>query len=118
MLGHTFVDGLDVSSKLNLDSACEGICIHKPYSEIQTLLNNFTANDHIWKSDGERGRIIKHRVAGALEQDKFTFMRANIAKLTNQVMKLAMGQAHQMHHVQHMATCCDIVDRVTRVTSA
>ena len=49
VLGHTFVDGLDETSKMNLDSACGGSCMARPYSEIQLLLNNFTANDHNWQ---------------------------------------------------------------------
>ncbi|XP_070005448.1 uncharacterized protein [Nicotiana sylvestris] len=50
VLGHTFVDGLDDASKMNLDSACGGSCMSRPYSEIQILLNNFTANDNNWQN--------------------------------------------------------------------
>lgn len=53
VLGHTFIDGLDEASKMNLDSAYGGICMARPYSEIQILLNNFIANDNNWQRDGE-----------------------------------------------------------------
>ncbi|XP_075086214.1 uncharacterized protein LOC142168936 [Nicotiana tabacum] len=33
---------------MNLDSACGGSCMTRPYSEIQILLNSFTANDNNW----------------------------------------------------------------------
>ncbi|XP_070004173.1 uncharacterized protein [Nicotiana sylvestris] len=49
VLGYTFVDGLDETSKMNPDSACGGSCMARPYSEIQLLLNNLTANDHNWQ---------------------------------------------------------------------
>ncbi|XP_070049079.1 uncharacterized protein [Nicotiana tomentosiformis] len=81
VLGHTFVDGLDETSKMNLDSACGGSCMARPYSEIQLQLNNFTANDHNWKGDGESRRAIKQKAVGVIELDDFSSMRADIAKL-------------------------------------
>ncbi|XP_070017814.1 uncharacterized protein [Nicotiana sylvestris] len=82
VLGHTFVDGLDEASKMNLDSACGGNCMARPYSEIQLLLNNFTANDHNWQGDGDSRRAIKQKADVLIELDDFSAMRANIAKLS------------------------------------
>nr|XP_009591752.1 uncharacterized protein LOC104088728 [Nicotiana tomentosiformis] len=64
MLGHTFVGGLDETSKMNLDSACRVSCMARPYSEIQLLLNNFTTNDHNLQGDGESRRTLKQKAAG------------------------------------------------------
>ncbi|XP_070032119.1 uncharacterized protein [Nicotiana tomentosiformis] len=48
---------------MNLFSACGCSCMARPYSEIHLLLNNFTANDHNWKGDGESRRAIKQKAA-------------------------------------------------------
>ncbi|XP_019257839.1 PREDICTED: uncharacterized protein LOC109236068 [Nicotiana attenuata] len=69
---------------MNLDSACGGSCMAKPYSEIQLLLNNFTANDHNWQGDGDSRKASKQKAAGLIELDDFSAMRADIAKLANQ----------------------------------
>ncbi|XP_070013403.1 uncharacterized protein [Nicotiana sylvestris] len=81
VLGHTFVDGLDETSKMNLDSACGGSCMARPYSEVQLLLNNFIANDHNWQ---------------------------DITKLANQMNRMTMNQTQQMQHVQQMSICCEM----------
>ncbi|XP_070032057.1 uncharacterized protein [Nicotiana tomentosiformis] len=60
----------DETSKLNLDSACGGSCMQKPYSEVQTLLNNLTTKDRNWQGDGEPRRMIKHKASGTLELDE------------------------------------------------
>nr|XP_016467013.1 PREDICTED: uncharacterized protein LOC107789669 [Nicotiana tabacum] len=96
VLGHTFVDGPDETSKLNLDSACGGSCMQKPYSKIQTLLNNFTANNHNWQGKGDARRMIKQKAVGTIKLDEMSAMRAEISKLTNQVANIEMGQGHQM----------------------
>ncbi|XP_070057005.1 uncharacterized protein [Nicotiana tomentosiformis] len=108
VLGHTFVDRLDETSKMNLDSAYGGSCMARLYSEIQLLLNNFTTNDHNWQGDGESRRAIKQKAAGVIELDDFSTMRANIAKLANQLNRMTMHQTQQMQHVQHMSTCCKL----------
>ncbi|XP_070004258.1 uncharacterized protein [Nicotiana sylvestris] len=108
VLGHTFVDGLDETSKMNLDSACGGSCMASPYSEIQRLLNNFTANDHNWQGEGEPKRAMKQKAAGVLELDDFSAMRADIAKLENQMNRMTMNQTQQMQHVQQMSICCEM----------
>ncbi|XP_070009686.1 uncharacterized protein [Nicotiana sylvestris] len=96
VLDHTFVDGLDETSKMNLDSACEGSCMERPYSEIQLLLNNITANDHNWQGEGEPRRAMKQKAAGVLELDDFSAMRADIAKLANQMNRMTMNQTQQL----------------------
>ncbi|XP_075080155.1 uncharacterized protein LOC142165518 [Nicotiana tabacum] len=90
VLGHTFVDGLDDTSKMNLDSACGGSCMARPYSEIQILLNNFTANDNNWKGEGDSRKAVKQKSAGLLELDEVSAMRADIAKLANQMTRMTM----------------------------
>ncbi|XP_070015890.1 uncharacterized protein [Nicotiana sylvestris] len=77
VLGHTFVDGLDETSKMNLDSACGG--------------------------EGEPRRAMKQKVAGVLELDDFSAMRADIAKLANQMNIITMNQTQQMQHVQQVS---------------
>ncbi|XP_070009735.1 uncharacterized protein [Nicotiana sylvestris] len=108
VLGHTFVDGLDEASKMNLDSACGGSCMVKPYSEIQLLLNNFTANDHNWQGDGDSRQASKQKTAGLIELDDLSAMRAEIAKLANQMNRMTMQQTQQMQHVQQMSLCCEL----------
>ncbi|XP_070056509.1 uncharacterized protein [Nicotiana tomentosiformis] len=80
-LSHEDPQRLDEASKINLDSACRGSCMARPYSEIQLLLNNFTANDHNWQGDRDSRRAIKQKAAGLIELDDFSAMRADIAKL-------------------------------------
>ncbi|XP_070039475.1 uncharacterized protein [Nicotiana tomentosiformis] len=104
VLGHTFVDGLDETSKMNLDSACEGSCMAKPYSEIQLLLNNFIANDNNWKGDGESRRALKQKAAGVIELDDFLAMRADIAKLANQMNRMTMHQTNLERQVRQLAS--------------
>ncbi|XP_019263643.1 PREDICTED: uncharacterized protein LOC109241362 [Nicotiana attenuata] len=82
VLGHTFVDELDKASKMNLDSACGG--------------------------DGEPRRALKQKAAGLIELDDFSAMRADIARLANQMNKMTMNQAQQMQHVQQMSTCYEL----------
>nr|XP_009619729.1 uncharacterized protein LOC104111685 [Nicotiana tomentosiformis] len=83
-------------------------CMARPYSEIQILLNNFTANDNNWQGDGEPQRVLKQKAAGLIELDEFSVMRADIASLANQMNKMTMHQAQQMQHVQQMSTCCEL----------
>ncbi|XP_070054152.1 uncharacterized protein [Nicotiana tomentosiformis] len=108
VLGHTFIDGMDETSKMNLDSAYKGSCMAMPYSEIHLLLNNFTANDHNWQGYGESRRAIKKIAVGVIELDDFLSMRADIAKLANQMNIMTMHQTQQMQHVQHISTCCEL----------
>ncbi|XP_019256851.1 PREDICTED: uncharacterized protein LOC109235259 [Nicotiana attenuata] len=99
VLGQTFVDGIDdASSKMNLDSACGGSCMARPYSEIQLLLNNVTSNDHNWQGDGDSRRAIKQKAVGLIELDDFSAMRADIAKLANQMNRMTMQQTQSMQH--------------------
>ncbi|XP_070001895.1 uncharacterized protein [Nicotiana sylvestris] len=108
VLGHTFVDGLDEASKMNLDSACGGSCMAKPYSEIQLLLNNFTANDHNYQGDGHSRKASKQKTTGLIEIDDLSAMRAEIAKLANQMNRMTMQKTQQMQHVQQMSLCCEL----------
>ncbi|XP_019250943.1 PREDICTED: uncharacterized protein LOC109229846 [Nicotiana attenuata] len=101
VLGHTFVDGLDDASKMNLDSACGGSCMAKPYSEIQLLLNTFTANDNNWQGDGDSRKAVKQKSAGLLELDEVSPMRAEIAKLANQMTRITMQQPQPMQQNQN-----------------
>ncbi|XP_070022219.1 uncharacterized protein [Nicotiana sylvestris] len=93
---------------MNLDSACGDSCMARPYSEIQLLLNNITANDHNWQGEGEPRRAIKQKAAGVLELDDFSSMRADIAKLANQMNRMTMNQTQQLQHVQQMLICCEM----------
>ncbi|XP_075077572.1 uncharacterized protein LOC107809821 [Nicotiana tabacum] len=93
---------------MNLDSTCGGSCMARPYSEIQLLLNNFTANDHNWQGEGEPRRAMKQKAVGVLELDDFSAMRADIAKLANQMNRMTMNQTQQMQHVQQMSICCEM----------
>ncbi|XP_019264123.1 PREDICTED: uncharacterized protein LOC109241796 [Nicotiana attenuata] len=88
--------GLDETSKMNLDSACGGSCMARPYSEIQLWINNFTANDHNWQGDGDSRRAIKQKATSVIELDDFSTMRADIAKLANQTNRMTMHQTKQM----------------------
>nr|XP_009784080.1 PREDICTED: uncharacterized protein LOC104232551 [Nicotiana sylvestris] len=108
VLGHTFVDGLDDASKMNLDSACGGSCMARPYSEIQILLNNFTTNDNNWKGEGDSWKDIKQKSAGLLELDEVSAMRVDIAKLANRMTRMTMQQPKPMQHVPQMAICCEL----------
>ncbi|XP_075112262.1 uncharacterized protein LOC142182164 [Nicotiana tabacum] len=108
VLGHTFVDGLDDASKMNLDSACGGSCMAKLYSEIQILLNNFIVNDNNWQGEGDSRKAIKQKSAGLLELDEVSAMRADIAKLANQMTRMTMQQLQTMQHVQQMTICCEL----------
>ncbi|XP_016475891.1 uncharacterized protein LOC107797506 [Nicotiana tabacum] len=107
VLCHTLVDRLDEESKMNLDLACGGSCMGRPYSEIQILLNNFTANDNNWHEDGKPRRALKQKAAGVIELDDFSALREDIARLKNQMNKMTMHQAQQMQRVQQMSTCCE-----------
>ncbi|XP_009788925.2 uncharacterized protein [Nicotiana sylvestris] len=108
VLGHTFVDGLDEASKMNLDSPCESSCMARPYNEIQLLLNNFTTNDHNWQGDGDSRRAIKQKAAGLIELDDFSAMRADIAKFANQMNRMTMQKTQPMQHVEQMSICCEL----------
>ncbi|XP_070022298.1 uncharacterized protein [Nicotiana sylvestris] len=108
VLGHTFVDGLDDASKMNLNSACGGSCMARPYSEIQILLNNFTANDNNWQGDGDSRKAVKQKLAGLLELDEVSAMRADIAKLANQMTRMTMQQPQTMQHVHQMTIYCEL----------
>ncbi|XP_070035524.1 uncharacterized protein [Nicotiana tomentosiformis] len=85
VLRHTLVDGLDETSKMNLDSACGGSCMQEY---------------------GEPRRALKQKAASVIELDDFSAMRADIARLENQMNKMTMHQAQQMQHVQQMSTYC------------
>ncbi|XP_075101669.1 uncharacterized protein LOC142177104 [Nicotiana tabacum] len=98
VLEHTFVDGLNETSKINLDSTCGGSCMARPYSEIQLLPNNFTANDHNWQGDGESQRALKQKGTGVIELYDLSAMRADIAKLENQMNRMTMNQTQQIQH--------------------
>ncbi|XP_070017027.1 uncharacterized protein [Nicotiana sylvestris] len=108
VLGHTFVDGLDDASNMNLDSACGGSCMARPYSGIQILLYNFTANDNNWQGEGDSRKTVKQKSAGLLELDEVSAMRADIAKLANQMTQMIMQQPQTMQHVQQMNICCKL----------
>ncbi|XP_070002946.1 uncharacterized protein [Nicotiana sylvestris] len=79
----------------------------KPYSEIQLLLNNFTANDHNWQGEEEPRRAMKQK-AGLLELDDISAMRADLAKLANQMTRMTMGTSQPMQQVQQMSVCCEL----------
>nr|XP_009593285.1 uncharacterized protein LOC104089964 [Nicotiana tomentosiformis] len=72
----------------------------RPYSEIQLLLNNFTANDNNYQGDGKSRKALKHKAVGVIELDYFLAMRANIAKLANQMNRMTMHETQQMQHVE------------------
>ncbi|XP_070019640.1 uncharacterized protein [Nicotiana sylvestris] len=108
VLGHTFVDRLDDASKMNLDSACGGSCMARPYSEIQILLHNFTTNDNNWQGEGDSRKAVKQKSVGLLELDEVSAMRADIAKLANQMTRMTMQQPQTMQHVQQMNICCEL----------
>ncbi|XP_070022361.1 uncharacterized protein [Nicotiana sylvestris] len=108
VLGHTFVGGLDETSKMNLDSACGGSCMARPYNEIQLLLNNFTANDYNWQGEEEPRRAMKQKAARVLELDDFSAMRVDIAKLANQMNRMTMNYTQQMQYVQQMSIYCEM----------
>ncbi|XP_019257998.1 PREDICTED: uncharacterized protein LOC109236256 [Nicotiana attenuata] len=72
----------------------------RPYSEIQLLVNNFTTNDHNWQGDRDSRRVIKQKSAGLIELDDFSAMRADIAKLANQMNRMTMQQTQQMQHLR------------------
>ncbi|XP_019242571.1 PREDICTED: uncharacterized protein LOC109222705, partial [Nicotiana attenuata] len=78
--------------------ACGGSCMAKPYSESQILINNFIANDHNWQGEGDSQKAIKQKSAGVLELDDLTAMRADIAKLANQMTRMTMQQQQPMQH--------------------
>ncbi|XP_019248701.1 PREDICTED: uncharacterized protein LOC109227967 [Nicotiana attenuata] len=101
VLGHAFVSGLDDASKINLDSACGGSCMAKLYSEIQLLLNTFTANDNNWQGDGDSRKAVKQKSDGLLELDEVSAMRAGIAKLANQMTRITMQQPQPMQQNQN-----------------
>ncbi|XP_019234640.1 PREDICTED: uncharacterized protein LOC109215075 [Nicotiana attenuata] len=84
---------------MNLDSACGGSCMAKPYSEIQLLLNTFTANDNNWQGDGDSRKAVKKKLAGLLELDEVSAMRAEIAKLANQMTRITMQQPQPMQQL-------------------
>ncbi|XP_019262985.1 PREDICTED: uncharacterized protein LOC109240762 [Nicotiana attenuata] len=84
---------------MNLDSACGGSCMAKPYS---------AANDHNWQGEGDSQKAIKPKSAGVLELNDLTAMRADIAKLANQMTRMTMQQPQPMQHVQQMAICCEL----------
>nr|XP_009616245.1 uncharacterized protein LOC104108821 [Nicotiana tomentosiformis] len=85
---------------MNLDLACGGSCMERPYSEIQLLLNNFTANDNNWQAYRESRRAPKQKAAVVIELDDFSVMREDIAKLANQMNRMTM---HQMQKMQKEA---------------
>jgi len=93
---------------MNLDSACGGSCMARPYSDIQLLLNNVTANDHNWQGDVDARRAITQKVAAVSDVDDFSAMRADIAKLAYQMNRMTMQQTQQMQHVQQMSICCEL----------
>ncbi|XP_070015426.1 uncharacterized protein [Nicotiana sylvestris] len=82
-------------------------CMAKPYIEIQLLLNNFTTNDHNWQGEGEPRRAMKQK-AGLLELDDISAMRADLAKLANQMTRMTIGPSQPMQQVQQMSVCCEI----------
>ncbi|XP_019267191.1 PREDICTED: uncharacterized protein LOC109244537 [Nicotiana attenuata] len=90
VLGHTFVDGLDDASKMNLDSACGGSCMAKP------------------QGDGDSRKAVKQKSAGLLELDEVSAMRAEIARLSNQMTRMTMQQPQPMQQVQQMTICCEL----------
>ncbi|XP_070040983.1 uncharacterized protein [Nicotiana tomentosiformis] len=51
--------------------------------------------------------MIKKRAAGTLELDEMSTVRAEIAKLNNQMSKMEMGQGNQMQQVQRLAIYCE-----------
>ncbi|XP_070020830.1 uncharacterized protein [Nicotiana sylvestris] len=60
--------------------------------------------------DGEEEprRAMKQKAAGVLELDDFSAMRADIAKLANQMNRMTMNQTQQLKHVQQMSICCEM----------
>ncbi|XP_019228198.1 PREDICTED: uncharacterized protein LOC109209391 [Nicotiana attenuata] len=70
VLVHTFVDGLD-----------------------EVLGHTFVDG-----KDGESRRAIKQKAVGVIELDDFSAMRADIAKLANQMNRMTMHQTQQMQH--------------------
>nr|XP_009602141.1 uncharacterized protein LOC104097288 [Nicotiana tomentosiformis] len=60
------------------------------------------------QGDGEPRRSLKQKAVGVIELDDFLAMREDIARLANQMNKMAMHQAQQMQHVQHISTCCEL----------
>ncbi|XP_070002223.1 uncharacterized protein [Nicotiana sylvestris] len=82
VLGHTFVDGLDGASKMNLDSACGG--------------------------ENDSRKAIKQKSSGLLELDEVSAIRVDIAKLANQMTRMTMQQSQPMQHVHQMAICCEL----------
>ncbi|XP_070019635.1 uncharacterized protein [Nicotiana sylvestris] len=51
---------------------------------------------------------MKQKAAGVLELDDFSAMRADIAKLANQMNRMTMNQTQQLQHVQQMSICCEM----------
>ncbi|XP_019239205.1 PREDICTED: uncharacterized protein LOC109219219 [Nicotiana attenuata] len=61
-----------------------------------------------WDDLGDSRKAIKQNSAGVLELDDLTAMRADIAKLGNQMTRMTMQQPQPMQHVQQMANCCEL----------
>ncbi|XP_070010156.1 uncharacterized protein [Nicotiana sylvestris] len=51
---------------------------------------------------------VKQKSAGLLELNEVSAMRANIAKLANQMTRMTMQQPQTMQHVQRMTICCEL----------
>ncbi|XP_070005179.1 uncharacterized protein [Nicotiana sylvestris] len=51
---------------------------------------------------------MKQKAAWVLELDDFSAMRADIAKLANQMNRMTMNQTQQLQHVQQMSICCEM----------
>ncbi|XP_070013131.1 uncharacterized protein [Nicotiana sylvestris] len=50
---------------------------------------------------------MKQKASGVLELDNFSAMRADIAKLANQMNRMTM-KTQQLQHVQQMSICCEM----------
>lgn len=91
VLSYTFVEILDEASKMYIDSTCENMCMEKLYGKIQVLLSKFSTNDQNWQREREPSREIGPETNGMIEIDALTALRADVAKIANQVGKPSLA---------------------------
>ena len=79
VLVHTFIEGLELNTKILLDSAAGGQALEKTYTELFTLLNRISQGNPEWNGGGVRPVVQKQ--AGVLEVDAMTALTAQVASM-------------------------------------
>lgn len=113
VLVHTFIKGLEQSTKILLDYAAGGKALEKTYAELFTLLKQISKGDPEW--NGRGAKLVVQKTSEMLEMDVVIAFSPYIASIQNMMTtyfsNISLGQQQsQVNMVHQSQVLCDVCE--------